>query len=137
MRKEAEAHADEDNKAKESIETRNGADNLAYQCEKQLKDLGDKLPADKKSGIEEAIAGVRKALEGTDTDAIKTAKETLETRFQEVSAELYKQAAASAQAQPGATEQPGEPSTGGAAPKPEGDVVDAEFEMVDEDKKQK
>ena len=76
MRKEAEAHADEDNKAKEAIETRNQADNLAYQCEKQLKDLGDKLPADKKAGIEEAIAGVRKALEGTDTDAIKTARET-------------------------------------------------------------
>ncbi len=137
MRKEAEAHADEDNKAKESIETRNQADNLAYQCEKQLKDLGDKLPADKKSGIEEAIAGVRKALEGTDTDAIKTAKETLENRFQEVSAELYKQAAASAQSQPGAAEETGGPSTGGVAPKPEGDVVDAEFEMVDEDKKQK
>ena len=72
MQKEAEAHADEDNKAKEAIETRNSADNLAYQCEKQLKELGDKLPADKKGGIEEAIADVRKALEGTDTDAIKT-----------------------------------------------------------------
>ena len=64
MQKEAEAHADEDNKAKEAIETRNSADNLAYQCEKQLKDLGDKLPADKKTGIEEAITAVREALEG-------------------------------------------------------------------------
>ena len=73
MQKEAEAHADEDNKAKEAIETRNRADNLAYQSEKQLKDLGDKLPADKKTGIESAIADVRKALEGTDTDAIKSA----------------------------------------------------------------
>ena len=99
MRKEAESHADEDNKAKEAIETRNSADNLAYQCEKQLKDLGDKIPADKKTGIEEAIAAVRKALEGSDTDAIKTAQETLQTRFQEVSAELYRQAAASAQQQ--------------------------------------
>ena len=94
-------------------------------------------PADKKTGIEEAIANVRKALEGTDTDAIKSARETLETRFQEVSAELYKQAAASAQPQPGAAEETGGPSAGGAAPKQEGDVVDAEFEMVDEDKKQK
>ncbi len=71
MSKEAEAHADEDKKAKETIETRNQADNLAYQREKMLKDLGDKLPADKKTEIEEAIAEVRKALEGTDADAIK------------------------------------------------------------------
>ena len=137
MQKEAEAHADEDNKAKDAIETRNTADNLAYQSEKQLKELGEKLPADKKTGIEEAIAAVRKALEGTDTDAIKSAKDTLETRFQEVSAELYAQAAAaqqqSAQASAG---QPGsEQASSGGSAKPEGDVVDAEFEMVDEDKK--
>ena len=138
MRKEAESHADEDNKAKESIETRNNADSLAYQCEKQLKDLGDKLPADKKSSIEEAIAGVRKALEGSDTDAIKSAQETLQNRFQEISADLYRQAAAAQGAAPGAA--PGgtqaTPDDGGTTA-PHGDVVDAEFEMVDEDKKQK
>ncbi len=142
MQKEAEAHADEDNKAKDAIETRNTADNLAYQSEKQLKELGDKLPADKKAGIEEAIAAVRKALEGTDTDAIKSAKDTLETRFQEVSAELYAQAAA-AQQQQGAQAGAGQPggeqqsSSGSGPTKPDGDVVDAEFEMVDEDKKGK
>ncbi len=142
MQKEAEAHADEDNKAKESIETRNSADNLAYQCEKQMKELGDKLPADKKTGIEEAIAAVRKALEGTDTDAIKSAHETLQTKFQEISAELYQQAAAAQQAQagaaggsPGEAGSGGQQASGGGATKPEGDVVDAEFEMVDEDKK--
>ena len=138
MRKEAESHADEDNKAKESIETRNNADSLAYQCEKQLKDLGDKLPADKKSSIEEAIAGVRKALEGTDTDAIKSAQETLQNRFQEISADLYRQAAAAqgpaAGAAPGGNQ--ATPDDGGTTA-PHGDVVDAEFEMVDEDKKQK
>ena len=138
MRKEAESHADEDNKAKEAIETRNGADSLAYQCEKQLKDLGDKLPADKKTAIEEAIAGVRKALEGNDTDAIKSAQETLQNRFQEISADLYRQAAAAQQAAPGAA--PGgtqaTPDDGGTTA-PHGDVVDAEFEMVDEDKKPK
>ena len=137
MRKEAESHADEDNKAKEAIETRNAADSLAYQCEKQLKDLGDKLPADKKSSIEEAIAGVRKALEGNDTDAIKSAQDTLQNRFQEVSADLYRQAAAAQQAAPGAA--PGGQATpdDGGTTAPHGDVVDAEFEMVDEDKKQK
>ena len=138
MRKEAESHADEDNKAKEAIETRNSADSLAYQCEKQLKELGDKIPAEKKSSIEEAIAGVRKALEGSDTDAIKTAQETLQNRFQEVSADLYRQAAAAQQGAPGAA--PGgeqaTPDDGGTT-SPHGDVVDAEFEMVDEDKKQK
>ena len=114
---------------------------MAYQSEKQLKELGEKLPADKKAGIESAIADVRKALEGTDTDAIKSARDTLETRFQEVSAELYAQAAA-AQQQQGAQASSGQPggeqaSSGGGAAKPEGDVVDAEFEMVDEDKKGK
>ena len=139
MQKEAESHADEDNKAKEAIETRNSADNLAYQCEKQMKELGDKLPADKKAGVEEAIASVRKALEGTDTDAIKSAQESLQTKFQEISAELYQQAAAAQQAQAGAAggaageAGSGEPSSGAA--KPDNDVVDAEFEMVDEDKK--
>jgi molecular chaperone DnaK len=143
MRKEAEAHADEDNKAKETIETRNTADNLAYQCEKQLKELGDKLSADKKQPIEDAIAAVRKALEGTDTDAIKKAQEDLQTKFQEVSADLYRQAAASAQQQqPGAgAAAPGggeeRPAEGASTPRGDGDVVDAEFEMVDEDKKQK
>ena len=142
MRKEAESHAEEDNKAKEAIETRNMADNLAYQCEKQLKDLGDKIPADKKTSIEEAIADVRKALEGSDTDAIKTAQETLQNRFQEISADLYKQAAASAQAGAGGTghdmpgAEGGESAAGGKGRGNE-DVVDAEFEMVDEDKKGK
>ena len=144
MRKEAEAHADEDNKAKETIETRNGADNLAYQCEKQLKELGDKLPAEKKQPIEEAIAAVRKALEGSDNDAIKKAQEDLQTKFQEVSADLYRQAAEAAQQQAGAgsaaagaTGAEERPTGAGAQPRGDGDVVDAEFEMVDEDKKQK
>src|ERR1700712_3975423 len=67
MRREAELHADEDKKAKEIIEIRNNADNLAYQCEKQLKDLGDKIPAEKKTEIEGKIAAVREALKGSDT----------------------------------------------------------------------
>src|SRR5687767_10198894 len=73
MQKEAEMHATEDAKAKESIEVRNNADNLAYQCEKQLRDLGDKIPAEQKTEIETKIAAVREALKGNDTEAIKTA----------------------------------------------------------------
>jgi molecular chaperone DnaK len=139
MQKEAELHAEDDKKAKESIEIRNNADNLAYQSEKQLKDLGDKIPADKKAPIEEAITAVREALKGEDVDAIKTAYDDLQNQFQSVTEELYKQAAANAQAAgAGPGPQPGGPqgATGGSqADQGKGDVVDAEFEVVDEEKK--
>ncbi len=143
MQREAEANAEADAKAKESIETRNQADSLAYQCEKQLKDLGDKLPADKKTEVEAAIADVRKQLEGNDTDAIKSSMETLQTKFQEVSTELYRQASA---AQAGAQGEGGPETAGNNAGGARGttpghggsdNVVDAEFEVVDEDKKAK
>jgi len=135
MQKEAEAHAEEDRKSKEGIETRNNADNLAYQCEKQLKDLGDKIDASKKQDVEEAITKVREALKGNDNDAIKSAHDALEQKFQAISEELYKAAAAQA-----GGPQPGAEGAAGAgpqaeAPKKDADVVDAEFEMVDEDKK--
>jgi len=130
MQKEAESHADEDKKAKEGIEIRNNADTLAYQCEKQLKDLGDKLDGAKKKTVEDAIEKVREALKGSDIDAIKAGYDDLQAKFQEVSAELYKQAAAQAGPAPEAGPQPG-----GPPPKKDSDVVDAEFEMVDEDKK--
>jgi molecular chaperone DnaK len=135
MQRDAEAHAEEDKKAKESIEVRNNADNLAYQCEKQLKELGDKVPEDKKKEIESKIEAVREALKGSDSDAIKTAYDDLQNKFQSISEELYKQAAASgAGAGPGPEAQPqGERQDGPA--KNQGDVVDAEFEVVDEDKK--
>ena len=140
MQKEAELHADDDKKAKEAIEIRNNADSLAYQSEKQLKELGDKIPGDKKAEIESAIAAVREALKGSDTDAIKTAYDTLQNKFQAASEEMYKHAAEAQQAaggQPGAGADagPGASAEGGAKPKKEGDVVDAEFEVVDEDKK--
>ncbi len=136
MQREAELHADEDKKAKENIEIRNNADSLAYQSEKQLNELGDKVPEDKKKPIQEAITAVRDALKGEDTDAIKKAYDDLQNKFQSVSEDLYKQAAANAQASAGAGPEEG-PS---AAPKTDGgsgkeDVVDAEFEVVDEDKK--
>ena len=135
MQREAELHAEEDKKAKESIEIRNNADNLAYQCEKQLKDLGDKIPGDKKAEIEKKIEAVREALKGSDVEAIKTAYTDLQNQFQGVSEDLYKQAAASSGAS-GSTGGPEAPAGEDAsAKKAEGDVVDAEFEVVDEDKK--
>src|SRR5207237_2267445 len=69
MQQEAEAHAEEDKKAKEAIEIKNNADTLAYQSEKQLKELGDKVPADKKKPVEDAIAAVREAINKNDNDA--------------------------------------------------------------------
>src|SRR5438477_3743136 len=140
MQREAEAHAEEDKKAKEAIEIKNNADNLAYQCEKQLKDLGDKISGDKKKQVEDAIAAVREAINQNDTDAMKRADDDLQNKFQEVSAELYKQASAGAGAQagpqPGAEAQPRRGAEQGAGARGcNGDVVDAEFEVVDEDKK--
>jgi molecular chaperone DnaK len=134
LRRDAEAHAEEDRKTRETAETRNNADNLAYQCEKQLRELGDKLSADQKRGVEDAIKDVREKLNGNDVDAIKRATEELQTRFQGISAELYKQAASQkSAAQP-------DPSGGSStqesgAGRPGENVVDADFEVVDDDKK--
>src|ERR1700757_1237911 len=94
LRKDAEAHAEEDRKTREAAEIRNTADNLAYQCEKQLTELGEKLSAEQKKSVEDAIKDVREKLNGTDAEAIKKATDELQSRFQAISAELYKQAAA-------------------------------------------
>ena len=131
MQREGEAHAEEDRKARENAEVRNNADNLAYQCEKQLKDLGDKIPADKKGGVEKAVEKVRETLKGSDVEAIKTAYTDLQNQFQGISEDLYKNAGATADAGDAAG------ADGGATAKKDSksDVVDAEFEVVDEDKK--
>src|SRR6266511_2625140 len=137
MQREAEAHAEEDKKAKEAIEIKNNADMLAYQSEKQLKELGDKISGDKKKQVEDAIAAVRDAINRNDVDAMKRTYDDLQNKFQEISADLYKQASAQAGPRPGP--QPGpEAQPPGAAEEgagKQGDVVDAEFEVVDENKK--
>ncbi|HEV3063894.1 MAG TPA: molecular chaperone DnaK [Chthoniobacterales bacterium] len=134
LRKDAEAHAEEDRQARESAEARNNADNLAYQSEKQLRDLGDKLSADQKQAVEDAIKNVREKLNGNDVEAIKQATEELQNRFQSISAELYKQAASQTGARPGggAADSTTEGATSG---RPGDNVVDADFEVVDDDKK--
>ena len=135
MQKEAEAHAADDAKAKEGVEARNNADSLAYQCEKQLKDLGDKVPGNLKKDVEDLVTKVRDALKGSDTDAIKSATDALQAKFQEVSSELYKQASAQQAPPPPQGDAAGPGATADAGAAKQGDVVDAEFEMVDEDKK--
>jgi len=132
MRKDAEAHAEEDKARKEEVETRNEADNAVYRSEKLLKDNGDKLAAKDKSQIESAVAAVKEALKGSDAAAIKSASEKLNEAWQAASAELYKAGAAKAQ---GAAGQPGAQPQEDAKPedkkKDEG-VIDAE--VVDEKK---
>ena len=135
MQKEAEAHAADDAKAKEGVEARNNADSLAYQCEKQLKDLGDKVPGNLKKDVEDIVTKVRDALKGSDTDTIKSATDALQAKFQEVSSELYKQASAQQAPPPPQGDAAGPGATADAGAAKQGDVVDAEFEMVDEDKK--
>ncbi len=137
LRRDAESHAEDDRLAREAAEARNNADNLAYQSEKQLNELGEKLQPEQRQSVQDAIKEVRETLNGNDTEAIKRATENLQSRFQAISADLYKQATAQSGPQPG-------PGTG--APPPETstpgrpgneNVVDADFEVVDEDKKQK
>ena len=134
MTKEAELHAAEDAKRKESVETKNQLDSTIYQLEKTLKDAGDKLPADVKAKFEEAIASGKKELESNDPAKMKSALENL----QKVGGELYQQAQAAqaAGAQPGgAAPEAGESAEPKKAKQPEGKVVDADVEIVDEDKK--
>jgi molecular chaperone DnaK len=135
MRKDAEAHAEEDKKRREEVETRNEADNAVYRTEKMLKDNGDKLAGNVKSQIETAVAAVKDALKGSDTAAIKTASEKLNEAWQAASAELYKAASekAKAGAQPGAeTADAAGAESAKADTKDEGPVIDAE--VVDEKK---
>jgi molecular chaperone DnaK len=91
MRKDAEAHAEEDIKRKELIEARNNADNSAYAAEKALKEFGDKVPEDVKTEIEAKAAEVKKAAEGEDVEAMKAAVEILNEAIQKIGASVYEQ----------------------------------------------
>ncbi|MBQ5739151.1 MAG: Hsp70 family protein, partial [Oscillospiraceae bacterium] len=128
--REAEQFAAEDAKRKEEVDTRNQADQMVYQSEKTLGELGDKLSADEKGKIEAAIEKVKTALNGTDVEAIKAATEELTQAFYAVSEKLYQQqAAAEGQGAPGA-----DAGAAGAAGGAGGaDYYDADYEVVDDD----
>ena len=134
MRKDAEAHAEDDKQKREEIETRNEADSAVYRTEKMLKESGDKIPAGQKEKIESAVKDVKEALKGTDSAAIKSASEKLNEAWQAASADLYKSAAEQAKAGKAAGgEQPGAgPKAEGGEKKDEGPIIDAE--VVDEKK---
>ncbi|WP_248921640.1 molecular chaperone DnaK [Olsenella intestinalis] len=123
MVKDAESHAEEDKKQKDEIEIRNQADSLCYSTEQTLKDLGDKVPADMKSEVETAVADAKKALDGNDIEAVKAASDKL----QEVGHKLAEIVYTDTQAQTAEGAQP----TGDTD-----DVVDADYEVVDDDKQE-
>ena len=122
MVKDAEAHAEEDKKQKEEVEVRNQTDSLCYSTEQTLNELGDKVSADVKSKAEAAIAYAKKALEGSDVEAIKAAGESLQSVAYELAQVVY----ADAQQQ----------TDGAAGAQPaDDDVVDADYEVVDDEDK--
>ena len=122
MVKDAEAHAEEDKKQKEEVEVRNQTDSLCYSTEQTLNELGDKVSADVKSKAEAAIADAKKALEGSDVEAIKAAGESLQSVAYELAQVVY----ADAQQQ----------TEGAAGTQPaDDDVVDADYEVVDDEDK--
>ncbi len=131
MRKEAEAHADDDRKRKELIEARNGADNAVYTSEKVLRDLGDKVPADLKSKVEEHAGKVRGVLNSEDVESIRRETEALNQVVQQVGAAAYQQQGTPGpDAAGGSGGQTGGPAGGpGAGPEGE-DVVDGEFRNI-------
>ena len=125
--KDAEAFAEEDKKRREEIDVRNGADQMVYQCEKTLTDLGDKVSSDEKAAVQTKIDALKEALKGTDIAAIKEKQEALQKDFYDMSAKMYQQAQQSA-------------PDGQAAPQDNGSAggdgyVDADFREVDEDDK--
>ena len=125
MVKDAESHAEEDKKRKDEIEVRNQVDSLAYSTEQTVKDLGDKVPEDQKKAVEEAVAEAKTALDGSDIEAIKKAGEKLTEVGQKLAEIVYADAQAQTAGNNGAVSNPSEP-----------DVVDADYEVVDDDKNQ-
>ncbi|MCK5473442.1 MAG: Hsp70 family protein, partial [Planctomycetes bacterium] len=130
MTQQAEEHAEEDKKKRETVDVKNQADQLVYSTEKTLKEHGEKVPAETRSNIENAINTLKEAAKGEDAEAIKKAIENLGTVSQELGKVLYEEAAKK-QAESG-TEQQAPPQDETKKDKPNDDVIDAEFEAKDE-----
>ena len=127
--KDAASHTEDDKKRRKLAEAKNQADNLIYQTEKNLTEYGDKVDAEEKTKIQDAVAALKTALEGTEPDAIESATQTLMTASHKLAEEMYKKAAATAA--PGS----GADASASAETKTDEKVVDAEFEEVDKEKK--
>jgi len=139
MVEEAKTHSEEDKKAREEAELRNRADSAVYQAKKLLEDMADQVTADEKGKIEAAVARLEEVKDGGDINEVRSATEALETAVNEMTTRVYQQAgAAYQQAHPGAG---GDGSGGPTGPEPgaeapgEDEVVDAEYEIIDDDEK--
>jgi molecular chaperone DnaK len=133
LKREAEAHAAEDEALKASVEARNELDNIVYQAEKQITDMGDKIPEDKKSELEGAIVEAKAVLENqeADVEALKAPKDKIMEIMQSFAEDLYKAQAA----EEGAAAPEGEGASSEPKQAEDAETVDADFEVVDEDKK--
>jgi molecular chaperone DnaK len=124
MVRDAEQHAEEDRRRREEAEVRNQADTLVYQTDKLLKEQGDKISGDEKSAVEEKLADLRTALNGTDVEAIRSATDALMSASQSFTQKLYEAAAAESAAAGG---NPTDAGAGSASQPQDDDVVDAEI----------
>ena len=143
LRKEAEKYADQDKERKEQVLVRNELDSMVYQCEKQLSDLGDKAPEELKSKVDALLSDTKKILEKTDVtlDELKDAKDSLQKSFEELGQEAMKNAGAGSDPMPGGGSEQysagDDSASADDSKKKEEDIVDADFEVVDEEKESK
>ena len=128
--REAEQFAAEDKKRKDEVDTRNNAEQLVFQSEKAMNELGDKLDAGEKAAVQAEIDKVKEALKGTDAEMIKAASESLSKKFGEIAQKIYAQ-----QAPQGDPNAAGFGGAQGAQSGPQGDFVDADFTEVDDNNK--
>ena len=136
MVKDAESHAAEDKKRREEIDTRNRLDSMTYEVEKNVKEWGDRLPAEMKTKLDGAIERARKALRGDDMNEIRAAQEELSRTFSEAGQTFYAQSQAQPSGAPGGEAGPTGQSQGPAGQgQQKEDVVEADYEIVDEGKK--
>jgi molecular chaperone DnaK len=139
MKNSAKEHAAEDKKKKEAVETRNQADNLVFQTKKQMEELKDKIPADIKTKLETEVSKLEDALKTDNSEAIKSATESLSKVWNDAAQHIYQQPGAGGPQQPGAEQQQDSRQQAGSEKKEtksEGgsEVEDASYEVVDDDK---
>ncbi|MBN2708265.1 MAG: molecular chaperone DnaK [Calditrichaceae bacterium] len=135
MKKEAQSHAAEDKKKKEEIETRNQADTIIYQTEKQLSELGDKIESADKTKIETAIGRLKEAQKSNNLNEMKSALDQVNKTWNEIAQKLYAQTGAQGQPGPDMGAGTAGPTNGKTKEKDEAKVEDADYEVVDDDKK--
>ena len=134
MKADAEKHAKEDENKKESVDTRNTADQLIYQTESQIKEAGDKISDDEKKTIKDAVEQLKQANGGSDVDAIKTAIENLNKAWEPLAQKMYQAAQQKTQTSPNDADVNTDANESSESSAKEGEVEDADFEVVEDEK---